>query len=357
MPPSDAILATLLYFKQWNVPITPAECLRFLPAVLNPATITQLETIIQTKPLSSAFTRHQGFFLLRSQFRDVIAGNIVCGEPSEALAKEGTMENELPKEFVVTKEEEESVWHRHSCYNATLTKWRIASRTLRWITWIPFLRMVAVTNTLPMGLAKPESDIDLLIVGAAGRLWLVRLLVTAVTQLLGKRRHGQLITDRLCLSFYLNDTHLNLKEFFDTPRDLHYAYMVGMTTTIFEARNSGTQKAFENANIWLSEYFPQHYWSDLIDLFRVSDTPLMARVREVGEWMLSGRLGVATESFAQWAQKKKIERHPKSRIHEQGQHYVMATDGVIKFHESRAREESRKQWIEECHRYDIAISE
>jgi len=317
LPPTEGILATLLYFKQWSVPVTPADCLRFLPSLLISSTIHQIEALVGQAPLNDHLSRHQGFLVFKGQ--------------------------------------EESVWHRHAGYNASLTKWRIASQALRWIRWVPFLRLVAVTNTLPMGLAKPESDIDLLVVAKAGRLWLVRFLVTAMIQLLGKRRHGDLIKDRLCLSFYLDDEHLHLQQFFDTPRDLHYAYMVGMTTVIFEARDSGVQKVFEHANAWVKEYFPQHYWTDLIDLYRVHDSAVSLRIRSLLENIFMASMGDALERWLRKFQQQKIRSHTDSRVHEPDQHYVMATDSVIKFHESMAREESRKKWVEECKQFGISV--
>jgi hypothetical protein len=46
------------------------------------------------------------------------------------------------------------------------------------ITWIPGLRMVAVVNSLSMNATTLDSDIDLFIITAKHRIWLVRVLTT-----------------------------------------------------------------------------------------------------------------------------------------------------------------------------------
>ena len=56
---------------------------------------------------------------------------------------------------------------------------------------------------------KKNSDIDLFIVASAKHLWLVRLLVSLITQIKGLR-HNNKIDNRLCLSFYTTD-NLSLK--------------------------------------------------------------------------------------------------------------------------------------------------
>ncbi|EKD65861.1 MAG: hypothetical protein ACD_49C00079G0025 [uncultured bacterium (gcode 4)] len=116
----------------------------------------------------------------------------------------------------------------------------------RYISWIPGLKMVAVCNSLSMYATKDPSspwaksngsinyphlkdssatlrsaqndeygggDIDLFIVTAKNRLWLVRVMVTLVFQLLGVRRHWNNIAERFCLSFFIDETAMNFSSF------------------------------------------------------------------------------------------------------------------------------------------------
>lgn len=58
---------------------------------------------------------------------------------------------------------------------------------IRSIHWIPGLRMVAVSNSLAMYATHSESDIDLFIITAVNRLWIVRTSVLIIAMLRGVR--------------------------------------------------------------------------------------------------------------------------------------------------------------------------
>jgi len=84
----------------------------------------------------------------------------------------------------------------------------------RYISWIPGLKMVAVCNSLSMYATKEKwSDIDLFIITAKNRLWLVRIMVTLVFQILGVRRHWNNIAERFCLSFFIDETAEDFSSF------------------------------------------------------------------------------------------------------------------------------------------------
>lgn len=55
---------------------------------------------------------------------------------------------------------------------------------IQYIKWIPGLRMVAVSNSLAMHATHEDSDIDLFIISAPHRVWIVRTLVLLTATLL-----------------------------------------------------------------------------------------------------------------------------------------------------------------------------
>ena len=48
-----------------------------------------------------------------------------------------------------------------------------------------------------------NSDIDLFLTVKKGRIWTVRTLSMALTQILGQRRHNKKITNKICLNYYV----------------------------------------------------------------------------------------------------------------------------------------------------------
>lgn len=309
------MIATLLYFRARNVPLTALELSRFLPMHLDPPSLSTLEDALGTLVQQQRIVTSHGLYS--------IDGDV-------------------------------DLVHRRRLYCASLTKWYRASRAVRRMRWIPFLRMVSLTNTVALNAAEEESDIDLLIIGSNGRLWTVRWAVTAITQLLGIRRHGSYITNRLCLSFYCSDSALGLQRFCVGQRDVHYAYWVGMTAMMFEAQGSGTQEKFESENQWVKEYFSQHHWLGLTPVFGVTDSKVSRIIRAIWEWMLGGWMGDRIEAVLRFLQRRMIYAHTESRVHHGGVD-VVVEDDVFKFHESDSRAQHRKLWTEQCQKYGVTI--
>lgn len=84
---------------------------------------------------------------------------------------------------------------------------------LKYISWIPGIRLIGVWNSLSMNCAKSSSDIDLYIVTSPKRMWLVRILVTFIFQILWVRKTPQHHAGRFCLSFFSTTDALDFWKF------------------------------------------------------------------------------------------------------------------------------------------------
>lgn len=87
-------------------------------------------------------------------------------------------------------------------------KRRALSRISGVFRCIPFIEGVVVSGSVAYGHARKESDLDVLIVARRGYVWTVRLLCSFVLQVLGKRRHGSLVADRVCLNHFIDNQAL-----------------------------------------------------------------------------------------------------------------------------------------------------
>lgn len=207
----------------------------------------------------------------------------------------------------------------------SITKRRRAERAAKLISYLPFIRAVALANTLASNSAKQESDIDLLIITSAGRLYLSRLLVTILVQLLGWRRHGSRVANRVCLSFYLSDDHLNIK-------DLAYEfdpYLIYWLANLYCLVDKDIFNDFLQANNWVHNYVPNRF-SKPHPKLEVSYKPTWL------EGLLGGFVGNMLEYGARRLQLFLIRRHKNSRLND-GSSAVVVTDSVLKFHESDQR--------------------
>jgi hypothetical protein len=136
-------------------------------------------------------------------------------------------------------------------------KWREVAQSVRLLSWVPGLRAIFITGSLAMNNVHLDDDIDFLIVTRIGRLWLARVLVTAVALLVGKRRswHGE-EQNSWCFNLWLEEDHLAVNA---TRQGVYQAYEVIQAVPVWG--NWQTIQRFYKENIWLKAYLPN--WSFL----------------------------------------------------------------------------------------------
>ncbi len=198
---------------------------------------------------------------------------------------------------------------------------------------VPFIRMVAVGNTLADRTANPESDIDLFIVTDRRRLFTTRTIVTVLLQLFGLRRHGRKVRDRMCLSFWVTEEHLDLSDIAFAPYDIYLAYWIAELRPVLDSSGE-TYPAFLAANRWVREFVPRY------DAVRFEASGLSRLARRL-ERLLDGRAGDRIENgLARW-QLKRIDTGERKDAPDVK---IVADRTMLKFHEKERRKAYRDEW-------------
>lgn len=128
-----------------------------------------------------------------------------------------------------------------------------AKKYMKYIAWIPWIEMVWIGNSISMNCANGDSDIDLYIVTQRNRLWLVRILVTGIFQILGKRKTPDRHAGRFCLSFFSTREGMDFWKFALEYDPYLYFWIVHFKPII---NNNYCYESFLWANSWadFSEY-------------------------------------------------------------------------------------------------------
>lgn len=215
--------------------------------------------------------------------------------------------------------------------------WKRVLRHLFIFRFTPFLKLVAVGNTLAMGFPQKNSDIDLLVIAKKNRLFTARLFLTFFTHIFRMRRSGKKIQGRFCLSFFLSENALDLEhvcvegkvrqpKISDRKLDIYLAFWVATLTPVF-----GDISEFFAANNWIRKYFPN---------LRLKTTQKKFRKKNFLEKMLSGKFGNALEKMLCNWQLNRAMRKQKNRT----KNAVIITEEILKFHETDQRKEFREKW-------------
>ena len=149
---------------------------------------------------------------------------------------------------------QEIVRIRKDRYNYTNAKIKLARSAVRFFSWLPSVKLVAVSNLIGHHNLRAESDIDIFIITSSGRLWLSRLFCTGIMKLLNRRPNKKTKKDKICLSFYVSVSGLDLGNLRFKNGDPYFDYwLLGLFPL---CDKDDYLNYFRSKNLWLKEAFP-----------------------------------------------------------------------------------------------------
>lgn len=214
----EAILNTLIYHNIFNYPLTEKEIWRFL--------LLNSRRKVQSQKLE---------FKIKNYLKELEAKKKIFRKDKFYF---------LPGRLkIVALRKKRKQYSRE--------KIKIAQKTVKIIRFIPWLRMVAISGALAMKNTDKKDDIDFFIITAQNRLWLTRLFLIVILEILGKRRKaGQIkVKDKICLNMFLDESSLSLPL---KKRNLFTAHEIVQLKPIFNRRQS--YEKFLQVNWWLKKY-------------------------------------------------------------------------------------------------------
>ncbi len=295
-PTLEAILKTIVYYDLFDFPLTPQEIRLALPARESQEEVL---AALSSPAGQRLFSSKNGFFFLHGR--------------------------------------QEIVRMRAHRYDLAEGKYKRVRAFFRLARHLPYLRAVFVCNTLARSNARDESDIDIFAVAASGRLWLTRLLVSGLATLLGMRRKGERVKDRLCLSFFIAASALDLRPL-AIENDV---YLARWQTELFPIYDeAGVAETIRERNGWVRQRLPNAATQGPSS--RRSVQPALLGLKRGCERALDATIA---ERLERWA--KKLQ---SSWIKEKWKHQtersvgVVVSDSILKFHERDRRAEIRDRY-------------
>ena len=177
---------------------------------------------------------------------------------------------------------EEIVSERLNRYNHSNRKLKKALRISRVFSFIPWIKMIAIGNIIGSDNLKDGSDIDFFIICEKNRVWLSRFISTSIVKVLGLRPKVNDVRDKFCLSFYIGEDAMDLKQFFlSNTEDLYFRYWFAGLKVIYEQGDiydrfiEANQQIVESIPNWQKTRNSQDmilakkklFYKDVLDLF------------------------------------------------------------------------------------------
>jgi len=176
----EAIIRVIVFFDLFDYPLSAYEIWEYLDKVI------ALNLIIEIIPEINNISQTNGFYFLSGR--------------------------------------EEIITTRQKRNNYSIRKIKIARRFIRIFSLLPFIKVIALSNSIGQHNLRDGSDIDFFIISAPRRVWLTRLFCAGIAKLLNSRPTAQNKRDKICLSFYLTSNNLNLDSLKLSGEDPYFHY-------------------------------------------------------------------------------------------------------------------------------------
>lgn len=280
----------------------------------------------------------------KCEILDIISALDFKPLPNPPLAKGRELSSffESKNGFYFLKGREEIIKTRLARYNYTDQKFKRALWVARVFKLIPWIKMIAVGNIIGAHNLKKESDIDLFIIAAKNRVWLARFFCVGIVKLLNLRPKPGREKDKICLSFFVSEDNLDLRDL-KLKNDLYFNYWLAGLAPIYDVGN--TYKKFIKANGWIKEVFP-NWQPGEVNYRRDAGRPLPKLYFYILDFIFGG-----AEKVAQKIQVKILPGNLKSLMNKDTR--VVANDGIIKLHVKDRRQEYLEKFYEKIKKLNL----
>lgn len=256
-PLERAILRTILYADVFDFPLTVAEIHHFL---IHDCSVSR-DDIERTLLTSPELAR------------------VLC----------------LGSGFISSAERPELRVLRADRERATEELWPAALRYGRWLSRLPFVRMVALTGALAMRNARAGDDLDYLIVTKRGRVWLGRLFAVILVRWV--RRSGYVI----CPNYVVAEDALS-----QSKQDLFIAHEVAQMVPLYGRALYGQMR---HENDWSHDFLPNAV-AAFYHEEEVRPGRFWLMLKQLIEGVLSGWVGDWLEG---WEHRRKVQRFRREK--------------------------------------------
>ncbi|MFA6553479.1 MAG: hypothetical protein WCT27_03550, partial [Patescibacteria group bacterium] len=210
-------------------------------------------------------------------------------------------------------------------------KFHRAMKVIKWLRWVPFVRMIGVCNTLAYNNSRRGGDIDLFVITSRHRTWQVRFWVNSILKLLRLRPTAENTQDKLCSSFFVDIDHVYLEKL-AIQDDIYLPYWV---TQVYPVYDEGAYTTFVQANEWVRQALPNWLPIEPVGRRQVKAYRWAKRMKELFFFFLPESL------FRAWQQKIMPEN---LRAMANKDTRVVVNDSVLKFHDTDRRQSFLEQW-------------
>lgn len=220
--------------------------------------------------------------------------------------------------------------------------WVEATKRIRALGSVPYVRMIAVVNSLSFHNANANSDIDLLIVTEPGKISIARDHITVWLTYWRRRNTSGEKRGKLAADVFLDTDNLSVRSFHGDDQNLYIDYWAAWVAPVIN--RDKTYERFLKANPWIKQTFPgfEGHAKHIITVPKSLDVR-----RRWWEALYRNPFGHKVGSILTNWQNARLKRY-QARVKDQGT--VIVTPHLLRFHVPDRRVEYQHAFEEQWQR-------
>ncbi len=232
--------------------------------------------------------------------------------------------------------------------------WDKVSKYGKVLQIVPFVRFIAVCNSLSFSKVHKDSDIDLFVVSRPGRLFIVRTFVTFLVHFSSVRRYKDKIAERFCLSFFIDESASDLSNI-AISEDYYLAYWTANLKPIIDYNFEGLRasKIFLDKNIWIKDYFVDYQNLSISDSRLLLKSKFLGFLRGLFSILLFGYIGDFVEFVLKSWQLPRAKKKAEMLSDEAS---IVLKKNILKFHNKDRRKFYHDRLVDTYPDYSSFIS-
>lgn len=246
----------------------------------------------------------------------------------------------LHKGFYCLPDRDHQIPQRRHRFRLAEQKWQKALAASSWLARFPFIRMIAIGNTLAYSNASKASDIDFLIVTEAGHIWTSRFFSASYFHFRGQRPTPHQIADTICLSFWITEERLNLQSVAIDANDIYLSYWIAQLVPVYDPDQLYLNFWKENRS--LLQRLPHAQPLRPHQRRQIQPGSRSIFLQNTFEMLLQKNRGKWLERKLQLFQLRRLPPLLKNQMNQNNG--VVINDHMLKFHDHDRRIELRQQW-------------
>lgn len=175
---------------------------------------------------------------------------------------------------------------------------------------VPYVRTIAVSDTVITHENKNNSDIDFFIIAKANHIFTVRYGCIFWATILGQKVYAQSkkIKNRICLSFFIATDSLNL-DYLNKTKDEAKKRAEWTTGLIPLSDENNEYLSFIIKNPWIKKYKKDYYFRSVSKSEYIKNNYLTWSIKKILEFVMFFFVGWILEQILKTIQLKRLEKY------------------------------------------------